>query len=90
MDKEFRRSLLLVCLIPVLSCCVTFGICKEQINTNTRDIAVLSEKHDKDIAEMRTQIDQSNVILQSINNNLAELNTKVNLLIEGKINTKKE
>lgn len=90
MDKEFRRNIFLVCLIPLLSCCVTFGICKQQIDTNTRDITILSDKHDKDITEMRNQIDQSNVILQSINNNLAELNTKVNLLIEGKITTKKE
>lgn len=88
--KEFRKELLLVLLIPVASSLVTIGICKNQIDNNTQNIAELKVYHDNDIKDVNTRVDQSNIILQSINNNLAELNTKVSLLIDGKIKIEKE
>ena len=88
--KEFRKDLLLVLLIPVASSLVTIGICKNQIDNNTQNIAELKMYHDNDIKDVNSRVDQSNIILQSINNNLAELNTKVSLLIDGKIKIEKE
>lgn len=88
--KEFRKELLLVLLIPVATSLVTIGICKNQIDNNTQNIAELKVYHDNDIKDVNTRVDQSNIILQSINNNLAELNTKVSLLIDGKIKIEKE
>lgn len=86
--KEFSKELLLVLIVPVVSCCITFGICKNQLDNNTKQIENIKIYHDNDIKEINNRVDQNNIILQSINNNLAELNTKVSLLIDGKINIK--
>lgn len=88
--SEFKKELLLILLIPVLSACVTIGICKNQLDNNTQQIAELKSYHDADIKDVNNKVDQNNIILQSINNNLAELNTKVSLLIDGKIKINKE
>lgn len=90
MDKEFKNSLLIALLIPTLSGCITLGICKNQLDSNTIAIEKLKSYHDADIKEVNNRVDQNNIILQSINNNLAELNTKVSLLIDGKIKIEKE
>lgn len=88
--SEFKKELLLILLIPVLSAFISIGVCKNQLDNNTHQIAELKEYHDADIKDVNNKVDQNNIILQSINNNLAELNTKVSLLIDGKIKINKE
>ena len=46
-------------------------------------------QHDKDIEEIKNRVNASSEIFQTISNQLAELNTKVSLLIDGKIEVKK-
>lgn len=56
---------------------VLFGILKQKIND-----------HDKELAEIKAKQAQMDSLMQSINNSLVALNTKVDLLMDGKLNTK--
>ena len=48
------------------------------------------KQHDKDISEIKSKQQTLDTLLQSINNNLTELNTKVGFLLEEhKIKTSK-
>ena len=62
--------------VTIVGWAVTFGICKQKIENNERDIQ-----------EMKSRQCQTDAILQSINTTLASLDAKVDLLIRGKINT---
>lgn len=74
-----KKELVLSVLITACSVALTFGVCQEKITQNEKKIESLEEK-----------INKSDVILQSINNNLSELNTKFALLLDGKLIIKGE
>lgn len=44
------------------------------------------KQHDVEIKELKEKQNSNETVLQSINNTLASLNTKVDLLLKGKIN----
>lgn len=71
--------------ITLIGWAVMFGICKNKIDNNEKAIQDLKKDIDKDISQINVKQNQTDTILQSINNLLASVNSKVDLLIDGKI-----
>lgn len=65
--------------ITIAGWCVMVGVYTQKI-----------KQHDKDIAEIKSRQDTTEHLLKSIDNNLASLNTKVDLLLNGKIKTQEK
>lgn len=65
---------------------VTFGICKNKIDQNQKDIESLKGQHKDDFKLVLEKQTSTDALLQTISQQLTELNTKVTLLIKGKIN----
>mgnify|MGYP003292487491 CR=1 FL=1 len=91
-------GIVLTIVVTVAGWGVTFGVCKNQINENAKDIEEVKRQHLADMKELKDQQKsdvamliqkQTNTdnLLQTITNQLVELNTKVSLLIKGKIVT---
>jgi Tfp pilus assembly protein PilO len=74
--------LLTIC-ITILGWGVTFGTCKNKIDTNARDIQRIEQQQEKEIKKINERQDNSEILLQSINAQLIELNTKITLLLKG-------
>lgn len=66
---------------------ITFGVCENKINTNERSIEKMEQRHNADYSFIIQKQNASDVYIQSINNQLVELNTKVTLLLDNKIKT---
>ena len=60
-----------------------------QKESKERDAQILAT-HEKDIKEIHEAQSQNNTIIQSINNSLASINTKLDLLFAGKIKTEEK
>ena len=102
MTKELKVNVIGLGLSLAIALCTvasSYGICKTQIEHNAQQIESVKVENEKQLIQVRTEINQKiesqdariseqSVILQSINNNLASMNTKVDLLVQGKINTK--
>lgn len=73
-ENKTNYALIFTILVTLVGWCVTFGVCQQRIETNGRDIAKLS-----------TRQDSTDSLLQSINTQLVELNTKMTLLLNGKL-----
>lgn len=91
-----KKELVLSLCIAIAGCALTFGVCKNQIDNNKKnieklelthkeDIAKIELTHEKDISAVNSRQNNQDALLQSINNNLAELNTKMDLLVAGKL-----
>ena len=74
-ENKTNYALIFTILVTLVGWGVTFGVCQQRIETNGRDIAKLS-----------TRQDSTDSLLQSINTQLVELNTKMTLLLNGKLN----
>lgn len=84
-EKKVNYGLILTIILTVAGWGVTFGVCKNQIEQNAKDIARIEKLHTADVEKITTKQDGTDALLQSINTNLVELNTKVSLLLNGKI-----
>lgn len=73
-ENKTNYALIFTILVTLVGWGVTFGVCQQRIETNGRDIAKLS-----------TRQDSTDSLLQSINTQLVELNTKMTLLLNGKL-----
>lgn len=73
-EKKINYGLILTAIITVAGWGVTFGVCQNKIEQNTKNIERLETR----------QVSTDN-LLQSINTQLVELNTKMTLLLNGKI-----
>lgn len=73
-EKKINYSLILTVIITVAGWGVTFGVCQNKIEQNAKNIERLETR----------QVSTDN-LLQSINTQLVELNTKMTLLLNGKI-----
>lgn len=80
-----KKELAITVIIAIASASASFGVCQNQITTNKDSIEKLELTHQKDVDALRCQQQNQDVLLQSINNNLASLNTKVDLLVNGKL-----
>ena len=78
-NKKINYGLIITLAVTVLGWGVTFGICQNKIENNTREIQRLEQN--------QTKTDYS---LQQISNSLAGLNAKMDLLLEGRILVKKD
>lgn len=78
-NKKINYGLIITLVVTVLGWGVTFGICQNKIENNTREIQRLEQN--------QTKTDYS---LQQISTQLAGLNAKMDLLLEGRILVKKD
>lgn len=74
--------------VTLLGWAVCFGVMKNKIDSNEKAIADLKADHKKDIEAIHTKQNQTDVILQSINTQLASLNTKVDMILKGQVQVK--
>lgn len=84
-ENKTNYALIFTILVTLAGWGVTFGVCKNQIETNGRDIERIEKQHESDIAKLSTRQDSTDGLLQSINSQLVELNTKMTLLLNGKL-----
>lgn len=73
-EKKINYGLILTVIVTVAGWGVTFGVCQNKIEQNAKNIERLETR----------QVSTDN-LLQSINTQLVELNTKMTLLLNGKI-----
>ena len=78
-EKKISYGLAITILVTVLGWGVTFGVCQNKIENNTREIQRLEQN--------QTRSDGS---LSQINSQLAGLNAKMDLLLDGRVIIKKE
>lgn len=64
---------------------ITFGVCQAKIDTNIKAIERVEKQHHQDIEKIEARQNSIDSLLQSINVQLVELNTKVSLILEGKV-----
>lgn len=77
---------LITIVVTVAGWGVTFGICKNKIEQNQNDIKELKDQHKEDFNLVIQKQNNTDQLLQAINTQLTELNTKMSLLLRGKIN----
>lgn len=73
-DRSAKYGILITAAITILGWGVTFGICQNKIENNTREIE-----------RLQTQQTSTESSLQVISNQLAGLNAKMDLLLDGRI-----
>lgn len=81
-----KLELIISIAIPLITCGIALGICKNKIEQNEREIKELKKLHANDIQSVINKQNDTDELLRAINNQLVELNTKMSLLIKGKIN----
>lgn len=86
-EKKINHALIFSILVTMTGWGVTFGVCESKIETNARDVARLESKHQSDISFVLDRQTNTDNLLNSINSQLVELNTKMGLLLNGKIST---
>lgn len=73
-EKKVNYGLILTLSVTLLGWGVTFGVCQNKIENNAREIQQLQSRQ---LISDRSMLD--------INKNLAELNSKMDLLLQGRI-----
>ena len=74
MEKKINYAFIFSIIVSVAGWAVTFGVCKNKIDTNTRDIAKIEARQEN-----------TDELLRGISSQLVELNTKMTLLLNGSI-----
>lgn len=91
-----KKELLIAIAVPILGVAVTFGVCQNKIDNCEHNIQRIEQSYKEadtaivqqlkeDVADLKENQNKTDVILQSINTKLAELNANVSLLLGGKI-----
>ena len=84
-ENKTNYALIFTILVTLAGWGVTFGVCQQKIETNGSDIQRIEKQHESDINKLSTRQDSTDGLLQSINSQLVELNTKMTLLLNGKL-----
>ena len=84
-ENKTNYALIFTILVTLAGWCVTFGGCGQKIETDGSDIQRIEKQHESDINKLSTRQDSTDGLLQSINSQLVELNTKMTLLLNGKL-----
>ena len=84
-ENKTNYALIFTILVTLAGWGVTFGVCQQKIETNGRDIQHIEKQHETDVRKLSTRQDSTDSLLQSINSQLVELNTKMTLLLNGKL-----
>lgn len=88
-QKPLNYGIILTLVITIAGYGVTFGVCQNKIDNNQKDIARIERQHASDMEKVNSRQDTIDTLLQSINGQLVELNTKMSLLLNGKIDRAK-
>lgn len=88
-ENKTNYALIFTILVTLAGWGVTFGVCQQKTETNGSDIQRIEKQHESDINKLSTRQDSTDSLLQSINSQLVELNTKMTLLLNGKLNEAK-
>ena len=92
-------AILVTVAIAVVGWVFMFGSCKQKIDSNSKEIADVKAECAKEIAELKADMQkdideikkdakEQSVILQSINNNITDLNTQFRLFLSGQLKIK--
>lgn len=73
-DKKFNTGLAITVIVTVLGWGVTFGVCQNKIENNSREITRLEKQYDR-----------TDATISNINSQLAGLNAKMDLLLDGRL-----
>lgn len=85
-DKnKIPYSLIFTLIVTIAGYAVTFGVCQNKIEQNAKDIERIERQHEADYTKLSNRQDNTDSLLQSINSQLIELNTKMSLLLQGKL-----
>ena len=84
-ENKTNYALIFTILVTLAGWGVTFGVCQQKTETNGSDIQRIEKQHESDINKLSTRQDSTDGLLQSINSQLVELNTKMTLLLNGKL-----
>lgn len=84
-ENKTNYALIFTILVTLAGWSVTFGVCQQKIENNGSDIQRIEKQHESDINKLSTRQDSTDGLLQSINSQLVELNTKMTLLLNGKL-----
>lgn len=86
MEKQkIPMGLIITITVTLVSWATLWGVTKNKIDVNTRDITRLELKHETDIKKLEDRADNTDCLLQNINAQLIELNTKMTLLLQGQL-----
>lgn len=78
-EKKISLSLVITLVVTVLGWGITFGVCQNKIENNTREIEKLEKNQSR-----------TDIMLQQINTQLAGINAKMDLLLDGRLIISKE
>ena len=84
-ENKTNYALIFTIIVTLAGWGVTFGVCQQKTETNGSDIQRIEKQHESDINKLSTRQDSTDSLLQSINSQLVELNTKMTLLLNGKL-----
>ena len=84
-ENKTNYALIFTILVTFAGWGVTFGVCQQKTETNGNDIQRIEKQHESDINKLNTRQDNTDGLLRSINSQLVELNTKMTLLLNGKL-----
>lgn len=90
MEKSSSRlnfGLILTLLITVAGWSLNYGVCQNKIEQNTKNLTRLEQEHKEDVNKLNDRQDNTETLLRAINTQLVELNTKMTLLLNGKVKT---
>lgn len=96
MTKEARLSIGLTLAVTLCGVGTSYGVVKTQTEHNKQEIESVRAENEKIIAAFKSECDkrfdsqdrrinEQSVILQSINNSVTSMNTKIDLIVEGKL-----
>lgn len=88
-NNKIPYGLILTLIITLAGYGVTSGVCQNKIEQNAKDITRLEQRHESDVQKLSTRQDSTDSLLRSINSQLVELNTKMTLLLNGKLESAK-
>ena len=84
-ENKTNYALIFTILVTLAGWGVTFGVCQQKIGANGRDMQQIEREHESGVQRLSTRQDSTDGLLQSINSQLVELNTKMTLLLNGKL-----
>ena len=79
-QHKLNYGIIITLVVTILGWGVTFGVCKNKIETNERTIERLEQNQQQ--YQLRTDTS-----MQSIYSQLAGLNAKMDLLLDGRVRT---
>lgn len=89
-DRKINYGLAVTICVTVLGWGVTFGVSQNKIENNTREIQRIEQKLAQEIQRLEQNQIRSDSSMSQINSQLAGLNAKMDLLLDGRVIIKKE